>query len=148
MKHVGFKYQVKWGNPYRDPEEGRPLVKITRYETIEQRDARVEQGGDYIPEEITQAHVIGDGYAVCITAVVKPIKPMPASTLASVRQKRLRRRMLAKYPLFAEQMIEEEIAKNIHFYQGITRPDLKADYDAAIEREVIEYETFLKEVAQ
>lgn len=56
--------------------------------------------------------------AICWTYDQDPPKQLSKESLASVRQKRLRRKLDKKHPLFAAQLFEEELKRNPDFYAG------------------------------
>jgi hypothetical protein len=144
MTHVGFKYTITWSNPYRQPPDGQPRTKHVLYETLAQREERRRQGDTSTPPKwFNDLHTIGDGYCISITAICTPTRQISAEALASVRRMRLERRMRKKYPLFADQMIQEELAAKPDFYAGITDPAIAARYRSAIEDEQRWYDEFL-----
>lgn len=97
-----------------------------------------------IPAEIAEfPHTMGSGYSLTIRHVPYPLQPMPAERLASIRRKRLERRMRAKYPLFAEQLVVETMAKDPGYYRGVTDPRIDGPRQAVLERERQEYEELM-----
>lgn len=68
----------------------------------------------------------GPIYCHVIKAVSKFPKELDKGKLASLRRKRLQRRMEEKYPLFAEAFVEEEMKRKVNYYNGITDPHLRA----------------------
>lgn len=147
MTHVGFHYTIQWGSPYSDPRGGLPRIKAEMYETLEQRERRRENGDGYgVPSAFSALHTIGDGYSVYITSVCTPTKRYSKETLAVVRKKRLSRRITKKYPLFADQLIVDEIYKKPEYYAGETDAKIKADCDQAIAWEEEVYRKFLEGV--
>jgi hypothetical protein len=118
MTHLGFHYQIKWTNPYTSPNG--PVVKAEMFESLQQREMRVLAGENLVPEEISKYHQIGDGYGVYISSVKSPYKTLSIEKLAVIRKKRLQRRMLKKYPLFADQFIKEETERKPDYYMGYT----------------------------
>ena len=143
MTHVGFRYTVEWFTQYSEPPEGLPRVKAEMFESVEQRDARMASGGRSVPPEIEALHTIGDHYAVTIQAVLTPSRQLPAKTLAGIRKKRTQRRIEKKYPMFAEQFIEETVADNPDYFAGETRPDLQEAHESEIVREQEFYNRYL-----
>lgn len=51
--------------------------------------------------------------------------------------------MRRKYPLIADQMIQEELRKNPDYYNGITIPELQRQKDEAIRKEIEIYEKYV-----
>jgi len=117
---IGCIWKVAWGNPYKDPPEGMGQVLAESFQPV---------GSEYWskhPPEIDAAYPgFGKGYCVCWSAICEPPKAMSKEKLSSIRKKRLERRMRAKYPLFADQLIAEEIAKKPDYYDGITDPEIE-----------------------
>jgi hypothetical protein len=55
------------------------------------------------------------------TAAHEPPRRLSQSSLASVRRKRLRRRLEAKFPLLADQLEQAELAARPDFFNGDRR---------------------------
>jgi len=146
MTHVGYKYSVEWHSPYTQPPDGQPRVMVEMFESIEQRKARMDNGEMSTPEVINALHRIGDGYCIVSQAVCMPIKQMNKDSLAIIRQKRIKRRIQKKYPLFAEEFIQQEIAKKPDYYLGETCQDLEEGYKQAIDEEEQLYQRYLKAI--
>ena len=145
MTHVGWLYQIIWSNPYTDPPTGYSRIKAEMFESVEQREFRSTHG-EYacpVPKDFAELHQLGDGYCVAITAICTPSKQLSKEALASVRRKRLERKVKNKFPLFAEQMIADEINRNPDYFKGITREDLQLKHDEAIVEEQAIYERFI-----
>lgn len=124
---IGAVWTIQWGNPHTDPPAGQPRIMVERFYPVGHAHARV------CPPDMEAMRPIGSGYSVYWSPVTNPPRQLPQDTLAIVRQKRLRRRMEKKYPLFAQYMIEEEMKKKPAFYAGITDEKLQKAHDAAIE---------------
>ena len=75
---------------------------------------------------------------------MKPPKQLSQDAVKSVRRKRLTRRMEKKYPLFADQMIDEELQSNPDYYEGITDPEIQAAKDRVIQGERDRYERYME----
>lgn len=108
---IGAIWALRWSNPYTSPPDGRRVIKELFF-PIDHPYLRV------CPPELQAIYIPGNGYSVCWTPVVTSPKRLPEDKLALVRQKRLRRRMEKRYPLLAEQFIEEEMKKRPKFYAG------------------------------
>lgn len=138
---IGSIWMVRWGNPYTNPPEGKARVLAERFYPAGHPNQRV------CPDELMQMCLPGSGYTTVWQAVEKQVKRLPKDRLALVRQKRLRRRMEKKYPLLAEWMIEQELAKRPEFYAGVTDKHLEQARNAVEEQErqrlarlILEYE--------
>ncbi|WP_235829722.1 hypothetical protein [Frigidibacter oleivorans] len=71
-----------------------------------------------------ESFVPGSGYSVgweCIEQ--RPIRRWSQSAKARVRQRNLRRRMEAKFPLFAEDFIAAEFARRPSYFAGSNDAD-------------------------
>lgn len=136
MATIGVLIQLAWTNPYREPPNGlHVLAEVFRSNnTLNSRE---------VPQEFCNLHKLGDGYGNSFTFLSCTVKKLPKETLSSIRKKRLIRRMEKKYPLFAEQFIQEEISLKQDYYAGETRADLEANRDALnkLEHERIEFLT-------
>ncbi|HZU86805.1 MAG TPA: hypothetical protein VFF78_04950 [Anaerolineaceae bacterium] len=87
------------------------------------------------PPEIDQYWSPGCGYSVSTRFLVPLIKQLPPETLATLRRKRLHRRTIAKYPLLAEQIVAEELARKPAYYNGITDEKYDVPRRASLECE-------------
>ncbi len=128
-KPLYVRRAYEWSNPYTEPPEGKQRVMVEvfcRYSDFNSRE---------LPPEIEAVFQFGDGYGATITFINEPPKQMSQEALTSIRQKRIRRRIEKKYPLFAEEMIAEEIALNPDYFNGITRADLQELKDLTISEE-------------
>ncbi len=135
-------WSVRWGLRHRTPPEGKPQClgqRVVRYDG---------PWGHTCPPELADLHQLGDGYGVCVTFVSRPPRMLSQQALASVRLKRLRRRVERKYPLFVEQIIADELARKPDYYAGVTRPDLLAQHLAIIEAEQEAFERYCREVVE
>lgn len=119
MPTIGVLIQLAWRNPYTEPPNGmRVLAEVFHlYDAPNSRE---------VPQEFDCLYRLGDGYGNSFTFLSGPVKQQPKEVLASVRKKRVTRRMERKYPLFAGQFIQEEIDKKADYYAGETRADLEA----------------------
>jgi len=135
-------WSIRWGHPNRTPPDGKPKClgqKVVRYDG---------PWGHTCPPELEGLKQLGDGYSLTVTFVSKPPRMLPEQALASVRLKRLRRRVEAKCPLFAEQIIADEIASNPDYYAGVTRPDLLAQHQAIVDAEREAYDRYCREITE
>lgn len=129
--YVHITYE--WSSRYKDPPNGQPRVLAEVY-------LPYSEWPQPTPPEIEAVWKPGSGYSIYITFLSQPPKQMNKEALASVRLKRLRRRIEKKYPLLADHVIAEEIAKKPEYYQGITRADLQASRDDVIAFELDQLE--------
>jgi hypothetical protein len=112
-----IRFAIKWGNPYTNPPEGmrRELISITCMQ---------ESTRDIPPELLkvleTDARP-GSGWALCvgIDEDARPKRRLSPQAKASVRRKSLERRVRKKAPLFADQIIADEIAANPDYFNPV-----------------------------
>lgn len=120
MADLGAVWSIQWGNPYSDPPEGMPRVRAEVF---------YPSGHEYerkCPPLLAAMTTPGDGWSLVWQAVASDPKPLSQETLAKVRRKRIERKAQAKYPLFADQIVAEEITKKPDYYQGITDAKIEA----------------------
>ncbi|MBE3038016.1 MAG: hypothetical protein IMZ62_04290 [Chloroflexi bacterium] len=122
------RVSYEWGNPYTSPSEGQPRVLAEVY-------FRYKEYPHKTPPEIEAVWKPGSGYAQYVTFLNEPPKQLNQEQLSNIRVKRLRRRVEKKYPLFADQIVSEEITANSEYYAGITRADLQAAHDGIVSEE-------------
>jgi hypothetical protein len=116
MATVGYRYSLEWFSPYADPPDGKPRILAEMYESVERRKEREARGEPSVPLEFVeqkQPH-----YSVYVQAVEKPSISLPPETLASIRKKKLAKRLRDKYPMFADQFYEEETNRRELYYSG------------------------------
>ena len=113
-KVLGFLHRLEWSSPYTNPPDGQERVKVEMFIP-----ANVE-GCRQCPREIEAAYKPGDGYSHSVRAITEFPREMSRDVLKSIRQKRLARRMEEKFPLFADQFIQEEMVRKKDYYDGIT----------------------------
>ena len=135
MSHVlGHIYRVEWSNPYTEPPAGQPRILAEIY-VPEPRDV-------LMPPEIEAMHRIGSGYSITIRSLVQPPVERSPEAKAATRQKLLRNRMEAKYPLLADDMIAQDIARKPDYYlDGTSDRDAAKAARIAAELEEIAYLT-------
>jgi hypothetical protein len=112
-----IRFAIKWGNPYTNPPEGMPreLTSITR----------MQESTRDIPPEILKALETdarpGSGWALCvgIDEDARPKRRLSPQAKASVRRKSLERRVRKKAPLFADQIIADEMAANPNYFNPV-----------------------------
>ena len=139
-KILGALWRVEWGNPYTDPPEGERIL-IEVYRPVGHAECH------RCPEEIRaiKSQVgFGSGYFVTWRGIKNPPKPRSKETLASIRRKRLERRMRNKFPLLADEFIEDKLRSNPDYYAGETDPKLEATRQATIQHWQEEVERITK----
>jgi hypothetical protein len=122
MAVLGSVWSLRWSNPYTTPPDGMPRVRAEVFFPV----GHPNYGWGGCPAELSDLHVLGSGWVIAWCAVDAPIKPLSQQALGAVRRKRLARSVRAKYPLLAEQIIEEELAKRPHYYAGVTDAEIAA----------------------
>ncbi len=126
---IGAIWAVKWTNPYTEPPDKKPRVLIQVYRP----EGHPEVRGSSPPAEIQRVLDeigLGNGYGLFWRPVSSPPKQVPPEKLAKIRRRRTERRIQEKYPLFADQFVNEELMKKPDYYAGITDKHLE---DARIE---------------
>jgi len=109
---IGYVWSIQWHSPYTEPPDGRPRI-LGRWFYPDGH-----PGWHIVPDELRAMRTLGDGYCVYGQAVVEPPKPETPEKKAHRRQARLSTRMEAKYPLFADQMIAEQMSRKPDYYAG------------------------------
>jgi hypothetical protein len=139
MKAVsGRIHRIEWSNPYTDPPNGAPRIL-----------AEVFTLGRTPPQEYLDLPVsLGGGYCRASAHASPPGRQLPAESLAGVRQKRLARRVRKKAPLFADELICQEMQAKPDYYAGETDAALKAAHDEVLTREAEAYADYLTRVDQ
>jgi hypothetical protein len=133
-KVLGFLHRLEWSNPYTSPPDGkRVLVEVfmlSEDEGCRQTPKEIEEAWEHLRS--VRGGPAGLGYSHCIRAITPNAKKLPVETLARIRKQRLRRRMEEKYPLFADQLYEQELNRNMKYYEGQTDP-AREELRAAVE---------------
>jgi hypothetical protein len=133
----GFRLAIEWSNPYTEPPNGK---RVLAEKYIGEKDSRS------FPPEFVGLAPLGSGYVFTICHMSAPPKQLSQDALKSIRRKRLEKRATEKYPLFSDQVIQDEICKNPEYFEGITREDLATDKNNAINEWQNEYRKFLSSV--
>ncbi len=131
---IGAVWSVRWNNPYTSPPDGRPRVLIEVFRP----EGHPEVRGFHPPAAVQQVLKqvgLGSGYGLHWQAITKPPKEINREKLAIIRRKRLERRVWKRYPLFAEKLIEEELALKPEYYAGITDARLANARKAVLSKE-------------
>lgn len=126
MADLGAVWSIQWGNPYSSPPEDLPRVRAEVF---------YPSGHEYerkCPPPLAAMTCPGDGWSIVWQAVASDPKPLSKETLMKVRRKRIERKAKAKYPLFADQIVAEEMAAKPDYYQGITDVKIEATRNESI----------------
>lgn len=138
MKKVsGWRIALEWTNPYTEPPNGKRVLA--------EKFIITDKGGCKYPEEWKDLHTLGDGYGFACAHISPPPKVWSKDRLAVTRKKRLKKRIQSKAPMFADQLIEEEIEKNPYYYNGETDAELESARDATLQEWEKRYQRLLDE---
>jgi len=135
MKRMLRRYMLIWdaGRGSTPPPDGYPELAAERVVYADEDDRQ------FVPDDYA-----GGGYHEVIQHVsLDAPKRLPPETLARVRRQRLERRMRARYPLLADEMIAAEVERNQAYYDGITDADISQAADAVLVSEAAERERLL-----
>ncbi len=126
-----FLFRLSWGNPNTEPPAGRPRILAEIASAVRHP----------CPPEFEAAcqrlHTLGDGYWVSFGMLEPRRKNREWSRerKAACRRQKLEQRIKRKYPLFADQLIQEEIAKKPDYFDGgALNADVEAAREAALQR--------------
>lgn len=123
-----FIQRIEWGNPYTSPPDGRPRVR-----------AEIATCDPRTPEALRALKTPGDGWSITSRYCALPAREMTPEAKASMRRKRLEKRMNDKYPLLADQFVAEKIAAQPGYYlDGVSEGDAERARILAEEREYYE----------
>jgi hypothetical protein len=137
-KPVGAIWTLQWSNPYTNPPEG--MARVIAEKLVKYGDPFY----NHIPPEFEADKT--PGYTAYWSAVMEPSKQLSEKALKSIRRKRLKRRIENKYPLFADQFLEDEIKNNSDYFEGKSDPEAQAVKDRILRKEWEFYEKFLEMV--
>lgn len=143
---VGFYYVIQWHSPYTQPPDGKPRVIFEWFETAEHRSERMMSGDYHLPRAVLEVNE--PGYGLWVDTIEVPHPPRRQEQLASIRRRRMERRMREKYPLFAEEFIQQELARKPDYYAGVTDPETQRKKDEALEKIYALYRRFCDFVEQ
>jgi len=136
-KVTGTRFAIEWLG-YNLPE-GWPKVLCEMYVI----------GHSRVPDEIERfPHSLGGGYHQSIQHIGYPVTPLAPERLAVIRRQRLERRMQRQAPLFAAQLVADEMARRPDYYAGLTDVRIEAEKRLAIEHEWRQYNTMLELAGQ
>jgi hypothetical protein len=139
-KTIGCLWTVEWGNPFKKPPAGQAEVLAESFQLPD------SSYWSKHPPEIDAAYPgPGKGYCISWRAISEPVKPITKEQLANIRTKRLKRRLMKKYPLFWKALFEDEVSKKADYYAGITDSKIEAERNARIEQEKEQIRRYLQE---
>lgn len=99
-----WRHSLRWGNPFKQAPGPRVLIKI-------------ETDRPKTPPGILAAWRPGGGYAVtCQPLPGTPPRRWSQKAKARARQRNLRQRLERKLPLFADQLVAEELERRPDYY--------------------------------
>lgn len=106
-----WRYSLRWGNPYTQPPGAAVLAEA------------LVPAGAACPPEVQALWRPGAGYAICIDFDDLPYELMLARKWSperkgKVRVKRLENRIAKAFPLFADELIQRELAARPDYYRG------------------------------
>lgn len=136
---LGFLWQIVWFNPSTDPPVGQPRLLAEVYVPCDYPG----QGASKRPGDLMALHKPGSNYVVTIRAIMPASRQLSQESLASIRQKRLSRRMERQAPLLAAQLIADELTAKPDYYAGITDPTIEAARSAVLDAEESERKRLL-----
>jgi len=129
MTHLGHVWSIEWGNPYTRLQSTFGPILAEYYVPLDHPGAGARK------PEIFDRLVIPPGYSIYIRALTTPIHGLSQNELAKLRRQKLEKRINATYPLFADQFIAAELAKNPNYYAGLSEYDVQREKLFAVERD-------------
>lgn len=101
-----WRYSLRWKRPGLCP--GEPELA-----------SEVVDAGQPAPESVKSQWVAGTGYAVCVDFLYeRPVRRWSDERKAFVRRKNLEKRINRKAPMFADELIERELAARTDYFRG------------------------------
>jgi len=101
-----WRYSLRWKRPFPCP--GEPELA-----------SEVVEAGKPAPESVMALWVAGAGYAVCVDFLdERQIRRWSDERKAAARRRNLERRVNRIAPLFADELIERELAARPDYYRG------------------------------
>ena len=102
-----WRYSLRWKLPHRPCPGPRELISV------------VVEAGQAAPEEVMSRWVAGSGYAVCVDFLgQKQIQRWSDERKATVRRRNMQARINRVAPLFADELIERELAARPASFNG------------------------------
>lgn len=118
-KVIGFVYFASWLNAHTEPPAGQPRVKAAVYLSCALTGRT--GAGPTPPEIIAACQPLGSGYTVSLACIEPEPRRLPLASKQSIRRKRLAARLRKKVPMFADQLIAEEIKRRPEYF-GEVKP--------------------------
>lgn len=110
-----WTYTIRWGNPYTRPPEGQADV----LETSGPLASSAFGGSPACPPGLhdRMQQLLGSGYGLFLSYMNPvPRRQLSLETKQRIRRQRLERRLRAKVPLFADQLIADELARRPEYF--------------------------------
>lgn len=105
-------WYVEWSNPYTEPPDGMPR-RLAEWKVIDWRHAQDRAA----PDDLSALALAVPGYALCWSMIDRPKRRRwSKERKARERKRRLRKRMEDKYPMFAEEFIEQELEERPAYF--------------------------------
>jgi len=130
-KTVIQECEVRW-SLHGEPPQGLPRVLASELiEAPAAAGARLGELGQLYRQTIRE---VPRGYALCWSRHEPPPKRWSQEARAKVRRSSLERRAKARYPLFADQIIERELADRPDYYAGFKDTAFQEEADRRTHR--------------
>jgi hypothetical protein len=103
--------ELAWHSPYTSPPDGKPRVIFSC--TVDRPHP--------LPAEILEAYEASNARGYCISirsTEVGPVRRLSDEAKGKIRRRNLERRVAAKAPLFAEQIIQHEFTTRPDYFAG------------------------------
>jgi hypothetical protein len=101
---------------------------------------------NHIPPDVLERCVLGK-WVPAWSAIHPPTREMSQAARASIRRKRMEKRMQKKYPLFAKDFIRAELERRPQYFSGEGDPAVEQLRQEVLDRERAVYEAW-KEQAE
>ena len=122
MKQRGFEFSVRWSNPYTQPPDNQPRILLRAF----------AESSRPVPEDIDALHKrlgLGSGWCVSVACIEPPPRRKNAGQKASLRVKALERRVGRHIgPLFAQEVIDQQLEARPDYFQGGEVSETSAEY--------------------
>ena len=130
-KTVIQEYEVRW-SLHGEPPQGLPRVLAS--ELIEAPATAGARPGELRRLYQRTLRELPRGYSLCWNRHEPPPKRWSQEARAKARRAALQRRAHARYPLFADQVIERELADRPDYYAGVKDTAFQEEADRQTER--------------
>ena len=114
-----WHHAIRWGNPYTDPPGELPRII-----------AEVATDNTMSPQElidIQKKHQIDPGYTMTTAPIAEPPRTMSRDTRSKIRRQRMESRIKSSYPMFADQLIAQDLDDRSEYFDGENDPEREAD---------------------